>query len=279
MSYDLSELIPHGAVIRAPLYAYKYRHLIQQYWVKAQIFAKFGKTNVVVTGTAGAGKSVFISKLHGELNERDWAEPDASTSVETKPIAFDAWTKVVTVIPGQDSSDKQHGIDEAFNSHDELEGVIHVVDWGHTTIRSSVAKQKMYDQGITTLESYREHNLKIELDEFKQICALINTAITNKRGPKWIVIAVNKIDLFFDSVELAKKYYHPDGDSEFSLTFRKLLSQIGENNLKIAVLPVCSFRVNLDWFGNVVYSNLNNTKMEQSFLRRFFEVISYAAKG
>ena len=52
-----------------------------------------------------------------------------------------------------------------------------------------------------------DYNLKNEIDDIKSVCEQIKVAYSNGKGPKWIVIAVNKVDLFYNNVNDAQKYY------------------------------------------------------------------------
>jgi GTP-binding protein EngB required for normal cell division len=123
-----TDLVP--TVAKPIVYAYKYRKLIQEHWKIAQVKVGIGKPSVIVTGRAGVGKSVLASHYHGEANSQDWNEPGTSQDVEIKPITIGDWTKIVAVIPGQNNQERAKALDEALNKTDNLDGVIHVVDWG-----------------------------------------------------------------------------------------------------------------------------------------------------
>lgn len=141
-----------------------------------------GKPSVIITGRAGAGKSVLASHYHGEANTQDWNEPGTSTDVEIKPITIGDWTKIVAVIPGQSSLERAKALGQA----NELDGVIHVVDWGFTSIRESAVKREMIERkGIDSIEKIREHNLNLELKDFELMLDKLSISISNKKGPKW----------------------------------------------------------------------------------------------
>lgn len=52
------------------------------------VFIGTGDTNVVVTGGAGAGKTVLTTCHHGEVKDQEWEEPNASTMVEKSDYSW-----------------------------------------------------------------------------------------------------------------------------------------------------------------------------------------------
>jgi hypothetical protein len=103
--------------------------------VKFKVHAGLGKPNILITGKAGVEKSVLAGHYHGEANSLDWNEPGTSVVVEIKPITVGDWTKIVSVVPGQNTRNRTVGLDTTLNSHDRLERIIDVVDWEYTAIR------------------------------------------------------------------------------------------------------------------------------------------------
>lgn len=266
-------------VAKPALYAYKYRCLIQEYWKKLQVAVGVGKPNVVITGRAGAGKSVLAAHYYGEASNLEWVVPSSSPSVEVKPINVGEWTKIVHVIPGQDSREREIGLDTAFNSHSGLEGVIHVVDWGYTAIRDSAVQNQIIASGVDTVEKIRRKNLQLEIDDFAQVARQISMSISAGRGPKWLVIAVNKVDLFESSLELARQNYHPSCNGEFSKITEDLLRKVGGNNLKIVCLPVCPQPEPFVWGGEKVTSQIDSVTRQRSYMRSFIDNVALVQGG
>jgi hypothetical protein len=201
---------------RIAYFTYTKRQLIQEYWKKLWVWVGKCQTNVLVLGAAGAGTSVLVASWNGEANKSEWQPPGPSSSAETSPITIGDWTKVVRVLPGQMSEQRELGLAEAFQVHQELEGIIYVVDWGYTTIRDNAAKLLLQNNGLTTIEAIRKRHLADELTEFRRVLSHIRTSFATKKRPKWLAIALNKVDLYSNRLAEAELYYHPDGDSEFA---------------------------------------------------------------
>lgn len=274
MSQDSwTDLFP--APVKPAVYAYKYRHKIQEYWTKALVQLGKGSADVIVTGRGGAGKSVLASHYHGEANNLDWQLPATSNDVEVKPIAIGDWTKIVSVIPGQDTAERTQAIDEVFNKNEALEGIIHVVDWGYTAVRDeTVRKVMMTTKGIDTIQKLRDHNLQLELQDFKDLLVDVKRSIRKKKGPKWIVIAVNKVDLYESTIDDAKNYYHPECGGPFSLLIDELYSVIGKDNIKVICVPVCAQPESFEWNGQKVCSEIDSVTKQRNYLRMFVDQLA-----
>lgn len=271
-----SDIAP--SFIRVPITAYKYRTTIQKWWKKALAYANRGNTNVVVLGRSNVGKSVMMAYLYGESNDMSWKLPkEASNEVEVGTLTLGAWTKLIRVIPGQGFAKRFKGLNEAFNKHENLEGVIYVVDWGYTDQRDPVAKNiYIEDDKIDSIDKLRELNLSEELQDFRTVCNKIKEAFAIGKAPKWLLIVANKADLFFDENELnkAQNYYHPKGQSPFSKIIQELLEQVGEQNLKCASLPLCSYEKSLEWNKEKIETKIKGEENRKALAMHFFNIIA-----
>ncbi|NOH45846.1 GTPase domain-containing protein [Vibrio cyclitrophicus] len=273
-----TDLVP--TVAKPVVYAYKYRRFIQEYWKKAQVKVGLGKPSVIVTGRSGVGKSVLASHYHGEANTQDWNEPGTSQDVEIKPITIGDWTKIVAVIPGQNSQERSKALDEALNRTDELDGVIHVVDWGFTSIREAAVRKEMIEsRGIDSIDKVREHHLNLELKDFELMLDKLAMSIANGRGPKWLVIAVNKVDLFETDLLVAECYYNPLCTSPFTDKINLFLKTVGANNIKIVHLPVCPMPEPFEWNGIIVAPQVDSITKQRNYLRVFIDKVSLIQNG
>ncbi len=274
---DWTDLLP--TVIRTPITVYQNKAQINKWWKKLLIWADKGDTNVVVTGAAGAGKTVFTTSLHGEIKDLDWVEPTTSTGVERQAVSLGDWTKIFSVIPGQDIAARGVGLNEAFNCHNGLDGVVHVVDYGYTTSRSEVAAQVLIERGVGSIQDVRDYNLQQELEEFKKVCELIANAWVNNRGPKWLIIAVNKADLYFDQLDHAKRYYHLDGASLFVDEIKRLLQRVGSNHLKCRVVPICPKPKPFEWNNIKVMPQLKTFDEPTIYMKNFVHIVVEVSNG
>ena len=271
--------IPWSFLIRSSFTAFQKRHLLQHLWKNLLTFSDLGKTNIVVLGRPAVGKSVLASKLYGEANDLSWELPDTSSQVESRAIQLGEWTSLVRVIPGQTTAESDIGIDEAFNKHSELQGVMFVTDWGFTGVRDNTLKESMIkNQGIDTLEKLRQHNLKSELAYFRRACDKIREAYSNGRKIKWVLIVVNKVDLFPESVDEAMNYYSTNIDSPFVEILNETLKSIGELNIKCSIMPISAWQSDFSWNNVEVKTNLGGTDIERELFRELITKIAEFSK-
>ncbi|MCQ4251656.1 GTPase domain-containing protein [Pseudomonas stutzeri] len=274
---DWTDFVP--TVAKPVVYLYKYRHLIQEQWKKFQIAASLGKPNIAITGRAGVGKSVLASYYHGEANGLRWYKPDSSQDVEIKPITVGDWTKIVHVIPGQQSKERSVSLSQALHQNVGLEGIIHVVDWGYTAIRDEAVRQQMVSQGTETIEDFRALNLKLELEDLKLVLHAIDLSISSGGGPKWLIIAVNKIDLYKDAMFAARSYYCPEFESEFTDELNSLLKAVGKHNLNISCIPVCPSPEGFRWNKESINTQIDNIDEHKQYLRNFVDKVALIQKS
>ena len=113
-----------------------------------------------MAGRSGVGKSILVDRIR--LADRDWTwrPPGRSLEVESHILRFGRWARIVRIVPGDTMQERDLGIHEAFSSHDELEGVVYVVDWGFTLERDQVVRKAyISEDGLNTIEKFREFNL------------------------------------------------------------------------------------------------------------------------
>lgn len=262
-------------LIKAPHTIYKNRKFIQGLWKKLVVAAGLGKTNIAILGRPSVGKSVLSSHLYGETSNLTYNLPKTSNNVETKAIQLGDWTQIVRVIPGQSNHERANGLEEAFHAHNSLEGVIYVVDWGYTSIRDITIREKLIKGNkIDTIEKLREYNLKNELEDFKTTLQTIQDANSVGRAPKWLIIAVNKVDLFYEKIDMAQEYYHPEGNSEFTKCLNQFIHNIGKQNIKCVSLPICSWETTFEWNGEIIKTSLGGTENGHSLSLHFINEIS-----
>lgn len=131
-------------------------------------------------------------------------------------------------------------------------------------------------RGIDTLEKLRKFNLAQELEDFKFVCKEIEKAFALGRKPKWLLIVVNKADLFFDdeSLNRAQNYYHPNGTSAFSQIIQNTLRVVGEQRLKCNSVPLCSFEKSLTWNKDLAETGMKGEENRKALMVNFFNIIA-----
>lgn len=262
-----------SSVFRVGQSVYKNRHVIQHYWTKLKVKFNFGKAQIIVTGAPNAGKSLLSAQIHGKGRELFFVTPEASSTVEASAIQFGEWTRLVKVLPGQVGLRTEGELD-AYAKRSALEGIIHVVDWGYSVPRDPVVLQSWVEQdGVVTIEQLRTQNLQTELDALKLELGNVRKLHHQEKRPKWLVVAVNKVDLFFDQLPSALKYYHPDGGSPFSRALSELQKDLGTSNFAVYVMNVCAHEERMVFNGHIVESSLEKGKKDE-LLRNFSRTVS-----
>lgn len=262
-----------STVARGAKLAFDNRHLIQEYWVRALAKFDLGATDVVVTGHSGAGKSLLASQMHGRARDLYFEAPDESMRVEVEAVTIGDWTRLVRVLPGQ-AGRRTEGELEAFNNNDSLEGVIHVVDFGFVMPRDGTLRDTLVERdNIDTVEKLRAYNMRAELDGLNVLFNDIAKLRKQKKRPNWLVIAVNKVDLFQDQIKAALSYYHPEGTGEFGKRLREFWGSIGTTEFGVYVIPACAYEADFEWNGTKVASQLPKQGQNQ-ILRDFMSTVA-----
>lgn len=187
---------------------------------------------VAVTGMTGVGKT----RLTDRITRRASAEAgqDVGSAVMERRTRRAARLRGYRfrVVPGENAATRLGALDEVF--HDEpVDGVLHVVAWGHATPRRT---------GGTTgaAAATRDEQLAAELEDWSITAHRIASMAVRRDRPTWLVIAVTKADLYPDEVDEAVRYYSPGSGSPFADKLDELRALAGGAKLSVDVLPVCS---------------------------------------
>ena len=262
-----------SSLLRTTIAIYKNRSLFQNWWIKLLAYTDAGQTDIAVLGRANVGKSVLSSHLHGEASNLSFDIPSTSSSVEIKAIQIGEWTQLVRVIPGQDNRNRADALRENFNNQ-KIQGVIYVVDWGYTDVRSTTFKEKLIKEDkLDTIEKIRAYNMERELDDLRDVLKVIKDSHLLGKGPKWLVIAVNKVDLFHDQIDEAQRYYDPTFDSRFTTLIKTTMNDIGAMNMKVVALPLISWDTNFEWAGEKIESMTGGKEDVRNLTKNFISAI------
>ncbi len=273
MASNWTDILP--TVLKTPYAVYKNRKTIW-YWIKRlQAATGYGKANILVVGKPATGKSVMISNLYGEVNDLTYDLPDTSTDVESYAIKLNEWALLFKTLPGQNIRERAEELLNSLGKNSNLEGIIYVVDFGYTEYRDPTARRLAIDRyGLDSIEKVREKNLEEEMEDFRLIASRISDSYKLTKRPKFVCIACNKIDLFHDRLLEAQDYYHPNGKGAFAKELKDLIMKLGSENVKIKVLPICSYERDFEWNGQKVKSNIGGTENRKAYIRNFIEELA-----
>lgn len=252
---DWSDLVPD--LIKTPITVYKNRKHIQKYWKKILEFTDLGKTDIAILGRPAVGKSLLSSHLYGETTNLGYDLPSTSMGVETRAIQLGDWAKLFRVIPGQNIRERTVALVDLFNSNKTPEAIIYTVDWGYTDIRNQEAKEKLIkEENIDTLEKLRSYNLKNELKDLENVLLKLKECFVKNNKRFSLIIAVNKVDLFYSQINEAQKYYSLNYESDFTQKIKDFLLEVGNLNIKCVVVPISSYQSDLEWNGSKIKTNI-----------------------
>ncbi|HYG96358.1 MAG TPA: hypothetical protein VD741_04545 [Solirubrobacterales bacterium] len=196
---------------------------------KRHWFPWISRVPVVIMGGPGAGKTAIWSKLTGRP-----AANAMSTKVD-KGYFFGRRglrrTLTVTTIPGQDSEQRYLDIDRYFGIYTAVHGVIFVASFGFDQIWPDESEVTAAELDPFTIEELSTRNIRRELKSFQETCNRIRhkhaVAADPFFKPKWLLVLVNKVDLYWDAIDQARDYYAPGCNSEFDREATELQRSIG----------------------------------------------------
>ena len=270
---DWTELVP--TLVKTPITIYKNKETIQKLWKKLQVLCNLGKTDILILGRPAVGKSLLSSHLYGETTNLGYELPKTSRDVETNAIQLGTWTQIVRVVPGQKTSERIISLKKTFEEGNVPDGIIYTVDWGYTDVRDSLAKKIIIEEErIDTIDKLRDYNLKQELEDLKEVLDIIKFAFVTYKKPLWIIIAVNKVDLFYNKLNEAQRYYSLEYKSDFTDLMNNFLNDIGTLNIKCKVLPISSWQKDLVWNNVLIETKLGGKENEKALTLNFIDEIS-----
>lgn len=284
MSADLPELVPDPnwvtPAVAAAGQAVRSREEIGRGWGRIRSALKRKHSRLAVTGLSGSGKSVLVDHVTGRGFKARYRPSDRPSRAVERSVLRPRGQKLgYAVIPGQDSVNRTNGTEELFLGKKPVSGVLHVVSFGYTADREKLTREMMAEASFDLAE-LRAKRLQEELLDLKETTKTIRASWTRHREPIWLIVVVNKMDLFSDEAELASAAarYTPGNDSEFAAVLADLEPVIGTDNFEWEAIPACSWPETFRWNSEVVESKLDMTQRIES-LRRLTDVAAARCEG
>jgi GTPase SAR1 family protein len=246
---------------------YANREDIQTNFQKASNWLLGEKRTIVITGLPGVGKTVLSDYLTDIAYKKGYTSPVKSEDLETRKTSIEKQRLDFKVIPGQDSPQRHNALDQFFNDDEatSIDGVIHVVANGMSRVGGVFSQQL---RSGTSLQDYQRERLEEEIQDLSEVCDLIRRSFRKKLKPSWLLVAVTKVDLYYDTIETARDRYSIQGQSEFSNRIRTLSNQVGSDNFSWDALPFCG-RLDDFTLGTQVYPPQLREKQRDHYIAQF----------
>jgi hypothetical protein len=197
------------------------------------------RTPVAVAGNAGAGKTRIWSQL-----TRTPAAYDMSVATDDGyMMRLTARHRLALItIPGQISRPRAIAMDEVFDVRRRLSGVIYVASYGYDHVWPNEADQVASTLRPHDLRRLRSYNRRQELSNFTDVRNAILKKFLRQPdlAPTWLLVLVNKLDLYWPEADAAWGYYQPNSNSRFNSMAQELVQRMGTASLNYRVLPVAA---------------------------------------
>lgn len=225
-------------------------------------------------GHEGIGKTVLQDLLTGHALKADYRKPTRSQNMEKGKVKS-GQRILINVVPGQEAHPRYVALADLFHAKKPVDGVIHVVANGFGLIREPDARRVLVADGMTTIELLREYQKKREIEDLKQTLKRVRDSHLRHHAPRWMIIAVDKVDLYHDTITDAADALSPSLRSGIPKLLNELRPHVGQDNFRWTALPVCGLLEEFEWNGNTVRPQFDNETRLRYYAQFLRELEAY----
>ncbi|HLN26717.1 MAG TPA: hypothetical protein VK395_03175 [Gemmataceae bacterium] len=187
----------------APVFtAYENRTTISEFLSAGLNLFLGQRTAIAITGVAGVGKTVLLDYLCGKGYHAQYKVPPQSQKLERPKLRNSGKRLSFLIVPGQlDAGPRGEALDKVFRNKKCVHGIIHVAAYGYASVRGESSRRILLeDLEIDDIEKYRAYHLEQEIRELQETCRAIVDSHRKRHTPSWLLLAVDKVDLYHDQL-------------------------------------------------------------------------------
>ena len=208
---------------------------------------------VLVTGVSGVGKTVLADHVQGAL--QGYRPPPRESQREELRLLGPLELRVVT---GHTGVERERSLVDWFHQNSVV-GVVHVVANGFATSASGADRS-----AAESLDELREQQMEAELRELQQVIVHLRSSVLARgAGPRWMIVAIAKVDLYPDELDAVLASHTPGGTSRLAVELDDLVDQVGKGSFRWESVPVCSWLGGYDYCGIQVSSRMASQERDQ----------------
>ena len=175
-------------VVPATELVIEHHEKVRSAWDRASAALLGKKSQVVITGMAGSGKTVLFDHITGRAFRRNYSPPGQSQSAEAGKHNAKGKRLRISVVPGQESNPRMEALRDLFGNKQKVDGVIHVVANGFVDVRDDNARRVLLeDSDLKTIQRFRTHQLQRELEDLDATCQVVRSAFQHHDHPRWML--------------------------------------------------------------------------------------------
>lgn len=234
----------------------EHREEIAKSWRVISRRLRADRVSVALTGMPGVGKSVLLDHLAGRDRGDAYRPPGESRLVERATRKANRLRVRLTAIPGQDTAVRVRALDDLFNTKRPIAGLIHVVANGYSFVRSEFARDHLESE--SDLATYLAQRREDEIDDLKVTLDYVRNGMRRSSGnPFWIIVVVNKADLFASAAEFTAAQRHYEDDGGFMNVLGDFSRRVGTDNVVWETRPTSVWPETFRWRGEEVLPQLS----------------------